>query len=304
MCFVRIAFLTCEALPALWEDDRLAAEELRRRGHTVEPLVWRRATLGALNEFDAVVVRNPWDWFHHRESFRSFLTLLTHTRARVLNPPQMCIDFADKTYLPKLAARGVSVVPTVELSPEELQTQLTSLLSARGWSRAVIKPAFTANSVGAQVFDLSELTPVLERARTVTLAAGEKWLVQPFIASIADGELSFVFYGGTFSHAVRKKPRAGDWRVQHDYGGVSAPFVPSAEHLAEATAILEGAAPGSTYARVDAVEWNGRLHLMELEVVEPELFFRHHPDAPARFADAVLRPRAPAPPASTPAHPA
>lgn len=298
---MRLALLTCELFPALWEDDRLAAEELRRRGHTVEPLVWRRATLGLLNEFDAIVVRNPWDWFHHRESFRTFLELLTRTTARVLNPPAMLLEFADKTYLPKLAARGVSVVPTVELTPEVLQATLREVLDARGWARAVIKPAFTANAVGAQVFDASECAAVLERAKAVTLAPGEKWLVQPFIASIAEGELSFIFFDGVFSHAVRKKPRAGDWRVQHDYGGVSTAFTPSAAQLAEATAILEGAAPGSTYGRVDAVEWNGKLHLMELEVVEPELFFRHDPLAPARFADAVLTPRGRAPLASTPA---
>ena len=96
-----------------------------------------------------------------------------------------------------------------------------------------------------------------------------------------------LFFGGLFSHAVRKKPRANEWRVQHDYGGESAPYAPSTGEVSEATLLLQRSAPGTVYARVDAVEWEGRLHLMELEVVEPELFFRHSARAPALFADAL-----------------
>ncbi|MFT3713177.1 MAG: hypothetical protein QM817_36445 [Archangium sp.] len=288
---MRFAFLTCARFPQLWDDDQLAANEVRRRGHHVEPVIWNApGVLAHLDTFDAVVVRNPWDWFNHREAFRAFLNSLSSCRARVVNDAATLQAFADKTYLTKLEARGVAVVPTVELAPSELKTALASTLAAKNWKRAVLKPAFTANAIGAQVFDAgTELDATLAAAASVPLATGEKWLVQPFIPSIAEGERSFIFFGGVFSHAVKKIPKAGDWRVQHDYGGTSTSFTPERSAIEQATQLLALAAPGTAYARVDAVDIGGKLHLMELEVVEPELFFRHEPKSVERFADQLTR---------------
>lgn len=284
---VRIAFLTSSQLAGLYEDDLLAARELEAQGHQVRPVVWTDTAPSELDAFDVVVMRTPWDWFHRRQEFRRYLHALRTTRARVVNAPQLMLDFADKTYLPRLAAHGVDVVPSELLRADELH-RVPTLLTTRGWERAVLKPAFTANAVGAHLFSAGDATRVLDAVRAVAPPPDEPFLLQPFVPSIAQGELSFVFFGGRFSHGVKKLPRAGDWRVQHDYGGVSAPFTPSAQEVSEATQLLAQSAPGSVYARVDAVEWKGRLHLMELEVVEPELFFRHEPAASARFAAALL----------------
>lgn len=279
---VRVAFLTFAGLPELWSDDLLAAEALRARGHPVTPVVWNApGALEALDGFDLCVVRSPWDWFHHRAAFRRFLDALGRARCRVVNDAATLRAFADKTYLPALAARGLAVVPTLELDPAGL-VQVPELLRARGWGEAVLKPAFTANAIGARrVRPGDALTSLPE------LDAGEKWLLQPFIPSIARGEFSLVFFGGAFSHAVRKQPATGEWRVQHEYGGVSAPWAAPEEAVAQARALLHATAPGAVYARVDLVDVDGRLHLMELELVEPELFFRHEARAAARFADAL-----------------
>lgn len=279
-----IGFITSERFRELYEDDRLVVAELARRGHEVRPLVWTAPH--RLDDFDVLVMRSPWDWFHRRDEFRAFLEALRHTGARVVNPAEVMLEFADKQYLPKLAARGVDVVPTVALLPAEL-ARVPALLDERGWSRAVLKPSFTANAIGARRFERHEAEQAAADL-AASLPAHETLLLQPFVPSIAEGELSFVFFGGVFSHAVRKRPPRGEWRVQHDYGGVSEPFAPSPQQVKEATALLALAAPGTTYGRVDAVEYEGRLHLMELEVVEPELFFRHHPEAPRRFADVLL----------------
>lgn len=280
---MRVAFLTFAGLPSLGDDDARAAAELTARGHTVEPLVWNApGALAALDGFDLCVVRSPWDWFHHRAVFRVFLEALGHARCRVVNDPRTLRDFADKTYLARLAARGLPVVPTVELDAADVSSRVQAVLEERGWREAVLKPAFTANAIGARRVmpgDALEGLPALD--------AGEKWLLQPFVSSIARGEFSFIFFGGEFSHAVHKRPASGDWRVQHDYGGDSAPWVAPREAVAEARALLHAAVPGTVYARVDAVAHEGRLHLMELEVVEPELFFRHDARSVKRFADAL-----------------
>lgn len=282
---MNIAFLTATRFADLYEDDRLAADELRRREHTVSPLIWNSCTLEQLNAFDLVVMRTPWDWFDHRAQFRAFLEKLVSVKSRVVNAPAQLLEFADKTYLPRLQAAGVAVVPTEQLATSELH-RVPEVLAARGWKRAVLKPAFTANAVGARLFDATDASRVLKEIGTPS--DDEPWLLQPFIPSISEGELSFIFFGGVFSHAVRKLPKANEWRVQDSYGGVSAPHVPSAQEIDQATALLRRSAPGTSYGRVDAVNIDGKLHLMELELVEPELFFRHEPRAPARFADVLL----------------
>ncbi len=281
---VRIGFLTSDKFRQLYEDDRSCASELERRGHSVTALVWLESSVSVLDAYDLIVMRTPWDWFNHRAQFRAFLESLRSTRARVVNAPAQLLEFADKTYLPRLQARGVAVVPSEQLTPTELH-RVPALLAERGWKSAVLKPAFTANAVGARRFESSDAPRVI--AELGVPADGEPWLLQPFMPSIAEGELSFIFFGGVFSHAVRKRPTTNEWRVQDSYGGVSAPHAASPGEIEEATSILAQSAPGTIYARVDAVEWKGRLHLMELELVEPELFFRHAPRSPFLFANSL-----------------
>ena len=282
---MRIAFLTSERFARLYEDDLPLVLELEARGHTVTPVVWTTTDAQVLGGFDLVLMRTPWDWFHHRARFRAFLEALTHVPSRVVNPPALMQAFADKRYLARLQAKGVAVVPTEELAASQLH-RVPELLAARGWSRAVLKPAFTANAVGAHRFEAADAPRVL--AEVGTPGDDGAWLLQPFVPSIAQGELSFIFFGGRFSHAVRKRPVPQEWRVQHEYGGQSEPYAAPAREVEEATALLTAAAPGTVYARVDVVPWEGRLHLMELELVEPELFLRLEPHAAARFADALL----------------
>jgi glutathione synthase/RimK-type ligase-like ATP-grasp enzyme len=279
---VRIGLITSTRFKDLYEDDRLAAAELIRRGHTVTPHVWTEPP--QFDGLDLLVMRTPWDWFNHRARFRDFLESLQHVSTRVVNTPAQLLEFADKTYLPVLQAEGVAVVPTEQLDFTELP-RVPEFLAQHGWPRAVLKPAFTANAVGARLFSAAEAQQVL--SELVDAEEASPWLLQPFIPSIAEGELSFVFFGGVFSHAVRKRPVTAEWRVQSEYGGQSAPHAATANEIAQATEILRTAAPGTVYARVDAVDWNGKLHLMELELVEPELFFRHAPTSVVAFADAL-----------------
>ncbi len=278
---MRVAFVTAAKFAALYDDDRPATEALRARGVEVAPVVWND---GALDGFDAVVMRSPWDWFEHRAPFRRFLGALAELPVPVFNAPAVMAAYADKRYLPRLEQAGARVVPTELLAPGELG-EVPARLTRRGWGRAVLKPAFTANAVGACVFDAREAADVVARLPV----SDEPWLLQPFLEGIRDGELSFVFFDGVFSHAVRKTPPPGEWRVQHDYGGVATRLEPAAGWVAQATRLLALAAPDTLYARVDCVPQGGELHLMELELVEPELFFRLEPEAAGRFAEALLR---------------
>lgn len=283
---MRIAFITAAPWRSLYDDDRLAADELRRDGVEIVPVVWTETSLTELDSFDALVMRSPWDWYRHRAAFRDFLALLRRVKAPVFNAPDVLAEFADKTYLVRLAdERGVRIVPTEVIEPGVLG-RVPRLLAEREWARAVLKPAFTANASDAHRFDAAGAARVIEEASAAHVDG--PWLLQPFVEEIAAGELSFVFFDGIFSHAVKKLPKAGDWRVQHEHGGQAEAFTPTALEIAEATDILHRASADTLYARVDGVVHAGHLHLMELELVEPELFFRLDPESPRRFAEALV----------------
>jgi glutathione synthase/RimK-type ligase-like ATP-grasp enzyme len=282
---VRVAFLTAEPWKDLWEDDRRAVAPLAQRGLEVVPVCWDRTTRDELERFEAVVMRSPWDWFTRRPEFRVFLRSLHSVRTRVLNSPAVLEDYADKRYLPRLEALGVPVVPTVVLTPGELGT-VPAVLRERGWPQGVLKPAFTAGA-----FDAHRVTEhdVDLATRMPVLPSDERWLVQPFMPGIVDdGEWSLIFFGGRFSHAVKKAAKAGDWRVQELWGGQVRSIEAPQALVDQARTTLERAAVGTLYARVDGVMDGEVFRLMELELVEPDLYLRCAGGAEERFADALV----------------
>ncbi len=274
-----VGFLTSADLRELWTDDHLALPALRDEGIDVRPVVWTEAY--DPSRFDAIVVRSPWDWFLRPHEFVAHLDALAG--ARVFNAPSLLRRFIDKSYMLELERRGVPIVPTEWLDIATGQ-KLDEIVARRGWTRALVKPSVSANAHGASVLDL-------EAARVWAPPAGHRtFLVQPFLREVLeDGEWTFVFFDGVFSHAVKKTPAAGDFRVQTDHGGAAVRGEPDGALVAQAERAVRALGEAPLYARVDGVVVNGELLLMELEVVEPELFFRFDPQAPVRFARALRR---------------
>ena len=280
----RLGFVTARFLDGLFFDDALAARALEARGCTVTPVVWNERF--DARAFDALVIRSPWDWYKHRPAVRAFLASLASTPVRVCNPPAMLERYADKTYFRHLDTLGVATVPTAFFTPARLD-EVAGVMEQRRWRRAVLKPSFTANAYGAQRFEADDVMRVIEVAKQHPVDS--EWMLQPYVEGIeSEGEWSLVFFAGVFSHAVRKQPKGGDFRVQPDHGGSSALAEPPAPLVAAAQHAIDAAVPDALYARVDGVVHDSRFCVMELEVVEPELFFRLHPQAPERFADALL----------------
>ena len=278
-----VALVTCAAHPDLSEDDRLLVPALQAVGFEPVPLRWDEPH-EPWDRHAAVVVRSCWDYHHRAAEFHAWLDRLEDIGARVLNPVPILRWNADKRYLRDLARAGIEVVPTAWVDERE-QGSLAALAGARGWRRVVVKPSVSATAfetwrTGAEVTDDDE-----QRFRRLT---GERpALVQPYLPEIESGELSLVFLGGQYSHTVLKRPRPGDFRVQADFGGTVEPVRPE-PHVVETAARILRAAPGGTlYARVDLCLVAGRVQLMELELLEPALFFRTEPAAPARFAEAL-----------------
>jgi glutathione synthase/RimK-type ligase-like ATP-grasp enzyme len=194
---------------------------------------------------------------------------------------------AEKSYLRELAERGIDVVPTrwVERGAAE---SLASVLAETGWSCAVVKPAISA--AAHSTWRTSPDEAAAREAEFRALVASGRVLVQPYLDVVEhDGEWSLVFIDGAFSHAVVKRPKAGDFRVQSHHGGEEHATVAPPALIAAAEAVVRAGAAECLYARVDGCVLDGRFHLMELELLEPSLFLREHPAAAERLADALVR---------------
>ncbi len=274
-----VALVTCRELADGYEDDRLALAPLAALEIETRFVSWTDEI--DWSAFELVVLRSPWDWYLRAGEFGAWLGALERSGARVENAG--AARWLDKTFL---RALGERLIPTEWVAPGD-ERSLESIVRARGWERAVLKPSLSANAHRTLLFDAAD-APAHEAALR-GIAAGGAAMVQPYFEEVTrEGEHSFVFLGGAFSHAVRKIAAPGDFRVQSDHGG-SVVFGPEAPAplVAQAAEALKLVAAAPLYARVDGVVRDGVLRVMELELVEPELFLRAHPEAPARFARAV-----------------
>jgi glutathione synthase/RimK-type ligase-like ATP-grasp enzyme len=281
-----IAFVTEPAHPDITPDDQRAAAALLRRGHPVRGVPWDADTDWA--QFDSVVVRSPWDYHQRPSDFLAWLDRLERSGARVWNPTPLLRWNSNKRYLLDLAARGVPIVPTTLLT-RDTPADLAAVLAARSGSEFVIKPAFAAGAIDTWV--TSPRLATEHQPRLTSLLARSDVLVQPFVDEVRTrGEWSLIFFDNAFSHAVLKRPRPGDFRVQEKHGGSAEPVpTPPATLIDHARKVLAAASPDPLlYARVDGVEINSTFTLMELEALEPALFLSTSPGAGDRLANALL----------------
>jgi len=282
----RVAFVTYAELPLLYDDDRLAADLLRGRGVEVEAVLWDSAEV-RWEEFDAVVLRSCWEYHLRTEEFLEWVALVEQRHVALWNPPGVVRENADKRYLARLAAEGFQVAPIVWLERGD-DVDLAAILEERGWTQAVIKPVVSMSAYRTWVTTPSRAAT--DDAEVRGMLAGGAVMVQRFVPEVQTrGEWSFVFFMKEFSHAVLKTPKPGDFRVQRDFGGRHASAEPSRRLVEQAQKIVRGVKEPLLYARVDGVEVDGELVLMELELIDPVLFFGLAPGADRRFADSILK---------------
>jgi glutathione synthase/RimK-type ligase-like ATP-grasp enzyme len=284
---LRVALATCALVPELTEDDRLLMGEMSGRGCDARPFVWDDLAV-RWSQFHRVVIRSCWDYHKRLPEFLAWLDRLEADKVPLWNPASLVRANAHKSYLRGLQAAGLPVVPTVWLE-RGARADLVDLLKERGWAEAVVKPAVSASAFRTWRVSIHEAAGPQGRGAFRRLLGERDVLVQAFLPEIErDGEWSFVFFEGEFSHAVLKRPAPGDFRVQSEFGGEVLARSPSDSVLAEAERISHHIPRPWAYARIDAVEAQGVLTLMEVELIEPHLFLGTDPRAPGRFASAIL----------------
>lgn len=259
-----------------WAYD-VEAGVLEQAGIAVEPRPWTEA--GDLRAFDLVMPLVAWGYHFDPPRWLELLDRLEHEGVRTLNPVSLLRWNSDKRYLAELGRSGVAVIPTrmVDALDE------AALMAAREdfGDTLVIKPPISAAADGTHKLTASDPLPDTARGRPM--------MVQPFLAAIAaEGEYSIMIFGGNFSHAIVKRPKPGDYRVQPHLGGSEAPCAPPPGAIELAKAALAAAPAEAAYARVDMVRDSaGKLAIIELELIEPALWLQHAPDQGAAFGAAV-----------------
>ena len=278
----RVAFLTEGWLHS---DDALAVAALHELGIVVDDVSWRSEH--DWGGYDLLVIRSTWDYYLMPERFVTFIDRMRREEIPLQNPAGLVLWNLDKTYLRDLTAKGLPVLPTTFL--ERLRPgDLDLAFAADPGRELVLKPTVGANShlTYRMPPDLAGPTRRKLEAEYVATPA----MIQPLAeAVLTEGEFSLIYIDGTFSHAVRKVPREGDFRVQDTHGGETVPAKagPALRALGEEVMAILPDAP--LYARADFVHANDSddWWLMELELVEPSLYLEQGPGAAGRFARAI-----------------
>jgi hypothetical protein len=282
-----IQFATASALPELNPDDRLAGEALAALGVQVEPVVWSEPERGSARRVAAVVIRSCWDYHLREPEFSAWLNGLERQSLVVINELPLIRWNMHKKYIHELQQSGVPVIPTVWVKRGDTRS-LRDILDVAGWSEAVVKPAISACAY--ETWHVRNHDAAAGEERFMRLRSTGDVLVQKFLTEITtDGEWSLVFFGSEYSHAARKLPRPGDFRVQVEHGGCDISEIPPPTLIDDAARAVH-CLPGSpVYTRVDGVVVDGVFLLMEVECIDPFLYFQMHAPAAARFAAEVMR---------------
>lgn len=289
-----VCLAVCDAWPDLFPPDRLYAEALARHGVEVRVAAWNRAGDQAVFcAVDLVVLRATWDWHHAPDGYRSWLGGLAAAGVAVENAPDLVGWNLDKRSILDLEARGVRL-PATAASACTAQA-VGATMDRLGLSTAVLKPVHGASGFAVERVERGALAGPIDAVREAS--GGRDLLVQAFLPEIAAGEISLAFFGGAFGHAIRKIPPAGEFRTNSAFRPERLRFSPAAAVVEDAMRVLEasleaaGADPAHAplYARIDGVERDGRLILVEVELNEPALGLDLAPESAKLFAAATIR---------------
>ena len=282
---MNVGILTCARLPELLESDQKLIPLFKKYNINAKAVIWDDDSID-WTTFDYLLFRNTWDYYQKENTFNDWLKKMESLGIKTLNPLAVIQQNKHKFYLKELEKKGVLILPTIFLEKNS-KKNLENILP-ESWKKIVIKPAFSAGSYLTKLVDSSELEPIQKEFEEHFET--KDFLLQEFRPEIKElGETSLIFFNGNFSHAINKKPVEGDFRVQIQYGGNYTLVEPSIELITQAQAILKQIPEKLLYARIDGIVKDNQLHLMEIELIEPDLYFDIAIGSRERFVEAFLK---------------
>lgn len=265
-------------------EDQILLDFLKSKGLHITMEVWTDPNVNWAH-YDLAILKSPWDYFDKIDQFHDWLNKLEQLNVRLLNPVKTVKWNSDKHYLKEIAEAGLLVTPTLYLEKGE-QADLNVCFEKLLSETLIVKPCISGgskNTIKITRDKLDELSPLVQQYLTE-----ESYMVQPFLKEIeTEGEWSFLFFNGKFSHNLLKKAKAGDFRVQHYLGGSIHSERAPENILKSAEQYVRQFAGDCLYARVDGLVVKGEFMLMELELIEPFLFLFTHPESYNNYYNAL-----------------
>ncbi len=281
----RIALVSCGDFPELSGSEKLLPPVLRDSGHEVEVCIWDANDV-VWQSYDAVVIRSPWDYYKKIPQFLAWLEVLEASGVNVINDIKTLRWNLNKSYLFELSQAGLPVIPSQLVAPSDQRT-LHQIFEAMHSKDIIVKPVQSAGAWRTLRINSDNLADAA--LNFDDWRQEQDFLIQAFMPEIVDvGEWSLIYFDGQFSHALVKRAKAGDFRVQSEHGGTVQKADPSENISTQALKILKYLPRMPCYARVDGVLRDGAFLLMELELLEPQLFLDIEEKAACRFAEAIL----------------
>lgn len=282
-----LALATSASYATLFEYEAELVPMLRARGVDARAVVWDDPAID-WRSFGAVVIRSTWDYFERLDEFLAWLARLEGEGVAIYNSPALVRWNADKRYLRDLEQRGIRIIPTVFCEPGSRIVPLADILTENRWEQAVLKPAVSCGAFRTHRVDAGSAASLQPELDDLVASGGA--LVQPFFPEVQeDGEWSLFFFGGELSHAVRRTPAAGDYRAHPRFDGALVRIDPDPRLEAQARRVLAALPEPPLYARIDGLRRGSDFHLMEAELIEPQLFLAAARDAAGTFVRALER---------------
>ena len=277
---MNIGIVTCKEQPDLIPTERFLPLLLQKSGN-IDVLIWNDPIV-IWQSYDVLIIRSVWDYHLQYESFIKWLDELKASNIKVFNPVEVIKKNLHKFYLKDFLEKDFPVIPTYFLPVEEVESfSLENLCAGKNWEQIVIKPAISATAWNA--YKLANV----DQIKNFKFPIVADWLIQPFVSEIIEfGEISLMFFNREFSHAVIKKSTTGDFRVQEEFGGKFSIIEPNNLVVKTALEVLESIKGDVLYSRVDGVITAEGFKIMEVELIEPEMFLLSN-ILQRKFADAI-----------------
>jgi len=280
----RIALITCRTWPDLSPSDQLYAEALARLGHQMSVVPWNDPVKASLLEqADTVVFRSNYDYHDDWEAFEPWLDDLIASGRRIFNAPALLRWNLRKSYMFDVSGWGIPTPRSFPVSGG--LDELRSLLEHTGWDKAVVKPLYGGNGRGVMLIDRNALED--DWLAISDIAAKRHLIVQEFLPEITAGEVSMIYVNGYFTHAVRKKPREGEFRVNSAFKPTRTLAQPREADIETGRELISRLVEMPLYARIDGVQRPDCFVVLEVELHEPHLFIDYFPSCAEVFAAAT-----------------
>ena len=267
-------------------EDNLLKKELELLGLNVVIKDWKSSNIDWQKQ-KAAIFRSTWDYFDNFNTFNKWLEI-NKSKIRFINSYNLIKWNLDKSYLFDLQKKDINI-PSSVLVKKNQKTSLRELFNDCSWDEAILKP--TISGAARHTYRIHREKIQKFENLFSDLIKSEDFLFQEFLTDITlNGEISLIMIDGKYTHAVRKIAKKGDFRVQDDHGGKVEKYNANKYEIQFARKCWENCPEPPLYARVDIVYDNkGKISLGELELIEPELWFRNNKNSAKILAEAIYQ---------------